>query len=190
MKFLFILNPDRIQVAKYSEFWSLYVNWVHPHVLSLTTPTLSPHNHVQNKNVKILYHCRVLYLCTVQRVLKTPWDSRRLDWSRLGRCASPLTLESDWTGLGWTGLCWFLCTVTEPLLFVHSWGLAWVIELLLHVNDSGVCMKFRTPCPPSVRMSCTKGVYQTICLTGRCSGSTLQVVFGTYLVHISSRPFW
>ena len=32
---------------------------------------------------------------------------------------------------------------------------------------TGVCMKFPTPCSPSVRMSCTKGVYHTICLTGR-----------------------
>jgi len=69
MKFLFILEQIRIQVAKYSEFWSLYVNRVHPHVPSLTTPPPSPHNRVQNKRVEILHRCRVLYLCTVQRVL-------------------------------------------------------------------------------------------------------------------------
>jgi len=43
-------------------------------------------------------------LFTVQRVLKTHWNSRRLDWTRLGRCEHPVTLESDWTGLDWTGL--------------------------------------------------------------------------------------
>ena len=43
---------------------------------------------------------------TVQRVLKTHWDSRKLDWTRLDRCEHPLTLESDWTGLDSTRLCW------------------------------------------------------------------------------------
>ena len=81
MKFLFILEQIRIQVAKYSEFWSFYVYRVHPHVPSLTTPPPPPHNCVQNKHVKILHRCRVLYLCTVQRVLKTHWDLRRLDWT-------------------------------------------------------------------------------------------------------------
>jgi len=99
MEFLFILEQIRIQVAKYFEIWSLYVYWVHPHVPSLRTPPLSPHNRVQNKHVKIFHRFRVIYLCTVQRVLKTHWDSRRLDWTRLGRCEHPLTLESDWTGL-------------------------------------------------------------------------------------------
>ena len=37
---------------------------------------------------------------TVQRVLKTHWNSRRLDWTRLGRCEHPLTL--DWIGLDTT----------------------------------------------------------------------------------------
>jgi hypothetical protein len=70
MKFLFILKQICIQVTKYSEFSSLYVNRVQPHVASLTTPPPSPHNRVQNKHVKILHCCRVLYWCTVQRVLK------------------------------------------------------------------------------------------------------------------------
>ena len=78
MKFLFILEQIRIQVVKYSEFWSLYVNRVCPHVLSLMTPPPSPHNRVQ-----------VFHLCTVQRVLKTHWDSRRLDWTQLGQCEHP-----------------------------------------------------------------------------------------------------
>jgi hypothetical protein len=98
-------------VAKYSELWSLYVNRVHPHVPSLTTASRSPHNRVQNKHVKILHRCRALYLCTVQRVLTTHWDSRRLDWTRLGRCEHPVTLESDWTGLDSTRLCWCVRTL-------------------------------------------------------------------------------
>ena len=89
MEFLFILEQIRIQVAKYFEIWSLYVYRVHAHVPSLTTPPPSPHNRVQNKLVKIFHRCTVLYLCTVQRVLKTHWDSRRLDWTRLGRCEHP-----------------------------------------------------------------------------------------------------
>jgi len=34
------------------------------------------------------------------------WDSRRLDWTRLGRCEHPLTLESelDWTRLESVGV--------------------------------------------------------------------------------------
>ena len=75
MKFLFILEQIRIQVAKYSEFWSLNVYQVHPHVPSLTAPP-SPYNRVQNKHG--LYRCTVLYLRAVQRVLKAHWDSRRL----------------------------------------------------------------------------------------------------------------
>jgi len=59
-----------------------------------------------------------------------------------------------------------------------------VKELLLCMNDSGVCMKFPTPCHPSVRMSFTKDVYHIICLTGSCSGSTLHIVFGTYQVSL------
>jgi len=91
-------------VTKYFEIWSLYVYRVHPYVPSLTTPPPSPHNRVQNKHAKIFHRFRVLYLCTVQRVLKTHWDSRRLDWIQLGRCEHPLTLESDWTGLDSTRL--------------------------------------------------------------------------------------
>jgi hypothetical protein len=97
-------------VAKYSEFWSLNISRVHPHVPSLTTPPPSPHNRVQNKHG--LHRCRVLYLCAVQRVLKTHWDSRRLYWTRLGRCEHPLTLESDWTGLDSTRVCWCVRTLT------------------------------------------------------------------------------
>ena len=73
MEFLFNLEQIRIQVAKYFENWSLHVYRVNPHVPSL--PTLPPHNRVQNKHVKIFRRFRVLYLCTVQRVLKTHWDS-------------------------------------------------------------------------------------------------------------------
>jgi len=131
MKFFFIFEQIWIQVAKYSEFWSLNINRVPqhvpslttppsvpphvpslttppsvpphvpslttppsvpphvpslttppsvpPHVPSLTTPPRSPHNHVQNKHV--LHRCRLLYLHAVQRVLKTHWDSCRLDWT-------------------------------------------------------------------------------------------------------------
>jgi hypothetical protein len=83
MKVLVILEQIQIQVAKYSEFWSLFVNRVHPRVPSLTTPPPSPHNRVQNKHIKIILRCRVPYLCTVKIVLKIHWDSRRLDWTRL-----------------------------------------------------------------------------------------------------------
>jgi hypothetical protein len=93
-------------VAKYSEFWPLNAYRVHPHVPSLTTPPPAPHN-----NKHSLHLCRVLYFRAVQRVLKTHWDSRRLDWTRLGRCEHPLTLESDWTGLDYTRLCWCLRTL-------------------------------------------------------------------------------
>jgi len=111
MKFLFILGQILIQVATYFEIWSLYVYHVHPHVLSLTMPPPFPHNRVQNKHVKIFHRFRVLYLCAVQRVLKTHWDSRRLDWTWLGRCEHPLTLESDWIGLDSTQLCWCVHTL-------------------------------------------------------------------------------
>ena len=85
---------------------------MHPHVPPLTTPPPSPHNRVQNKHVKIFHPFRVLYLCTVQRVLKTHWDSRRLDWTRLDRCEHSLTLESDWTGLDSTRPCWCIRSLT------------------------------------------------------------------------------
>ena len=110
MKFLIIIEKIRIQVAKYSELWSLNVYRVHPHVPSLMTPPPSPYNWVQNKHG--IHRCRVLYLCAVQRVLKTHWDSRRLDWTQLGRCEHPLTLESDWTGLDSTQLCWCVHTLS------------------------------------------------------------------------------
>ena len=97
MKFFSILEQIRTQVAKYSEFWSLNINRVPLHIPSLTTLPPSPHNRVQNKHV--LHRCRLLYLRAAQRALKTHWDSRRLDWTGLGRCEHPLTLESDWTGL-------------------------------------------------------------------------------------------
>ena len=116
MKFILILEQMPVQVAKYSEFWSLYVNRVNTHVPSVTTPPPSPHNRGQNKHVKIFHRCTVLYLCIVQRVLKTHWDSRGLDWTRLGRCAPPLTLESDWTGLDSTRLCWCVRTPRSILL--------------------------------------------------------------------------
>ena len=112
MEFLFILEQIRIQVAKYFEIWSLYVYWVDPHVTFLTTPPPSPHNCGQNKHVKIFHRFRVLYLCTVQRVLKTHWDSRRLVWTRLGQCEHPLTLEPDWTGLDSIRLCWYVHTLS------------------------------------------------------------------------------
>jgi len=41
-KFLFILEQVPVQVAKYSEFWSLYVSRVDPHVPSVTMPPHSP----------------------------------------------------------------------------------------------------------------------------------------------------
>ena len=113
MEFLFILEQVRIEVAKYFEIWPLLAYWVHPHVSSLTTPPPSPHNRVQNKRVKIFHRFRFLYLCTVQRVLITYWDSRSLDWTRPDRCDHPLTLESDWNGLDSTRLCWCVRTLNQ-----------------------------------------------------------------------------
>jgi len=126
MEFVFILEHIRIRVAKYFEIWSLYVYRMQPHVPSLMTPPPSLRNRVQNKHVKIFHRFRVLYLCTFQRVLKSHWDSRRLDWTGLGRCEHPLTLESDWTGLDSTRLCW--C--------VHTLSVAWqvIFDILLPVR--------------------------------------------------------
>jgi len=89
---------------------------------SFPTPSPPPHNPVQNKHIKILHRCTFLYLCAGQRVLKTYWDSHRLDWTRLGRCA-----HSPWFYRFWldsTRLCrWvrtrresagFLCYVAKP----------------------------------------------------------------------------
>ena len=118
VKFLFIFEQIRVQVAKYSEFWSLNVNRVHPHVPSLTTQYPSPHNRVQNKHV--LHRCIFLNLCAFQRVLKTHRDSRILDWTGLGRCEHPLTLKSDWTGLDSTRLCW--CVRTLSVCDAHPAG--------------------------------------------------------------------
>jgi len=106
-------------MAKYFEIWSLYVYLVHPHVPSLMTLLPSPHNCVQNKYVKIFHRFRFLYLCTVQRVLKTHWDSRRLNWTQLSRCEHPLTLESDCTGLDSTRLCWCVRTLNSLLITVE-----------------------------------------------------------------------
>jgi len=101
MKFLFIFEQIRAKVATCSEFRSLRVYWVHPHVPSLTTPPPSPHNRVQNKHIKIFQRYRVLYLCTVQRTLKTHWDSCGLDWARNGERAPSVTLQSNWASLCW-----------------------------------------------------------------------------------------
>ena len=42
MKFLFIFEQIPVQVAKYSEIWSLHVNRVNPHAPSVTRPPPSP----------------------------------------------------------------------------------------------------------------------------------------------------
>jgi len=49
--------------------------------------------------------------CSLFTVLKTQWNLRRLDWTRLGRCEHPVTLESDWTGLDSTRICWCVHTL-------------------------------------------------------------------------------
>jgi hypothetical protein len=61
--------------------------------------------------------------CSLFRVLKTHWNSCRLDWTRLGRCAPPVTLESD----NWIGLDSTLLVCTHPysvhfLLGLYSEG--------------------------------------------------------------------
>jgi hypothetical protein len=55
MKLIFILEHIRMYVAKYSEFWPIYVYRVHPHVPSLTTPPPSPHNRVKTSMFKELF---------------------------------------------------------------------------------------------------------------------------------------
>jgi len=94
MTFLFIFEQIRVEVARYSEFWSPYIYRVHPHVISLTKPHPSAHNRVQNKHIKIFHRCRILYLCTVQRVLKTHWNSCGLGLEAVGVQPS-VNLESN-----------------------------------------------------------------------------------------------
>jgi hypothetical protein len=60
MNFLVNLEHSRVQLAKYSEFWSFYVYRVQPHVPSLTTPPPSQHARVQPKHVKIFHRFRIL----------------------------------------------------------------------------------------------------------------------------------
>ena len=50
----------RYTFSKYSEFWSFYVNRVHPRVPSFTTSPPSPYNRSQNKHVKTFHRFRVL----------------------------------------------------------------------------------------------------------------------------------
>jgi len=50
-------------------------------------------------------------LFTVRRALKTHWNLHRLDWTQLVRCEHPVTLDSDWTGLDSTRLCWCVRTL-------------------------------------------------------------------------------
>jgi len=75
-------------------------------------------------------------LFAVQRVLKTHRNSRRLDWIRLGRCEHPVTLESDWTGLDSTRLCWCVRTLRYPACHAHApychlWPV-WLYNIFLH----------------------------------------------------------
>ena len=81
-----------------------------------------------------------------QRVLKTHWDSRRLDWTRLDRCDHPLTLESDWTGLDSTRLCWCVRTLSGvhiPTIVGHgkhtSTSLWYVSHYLVTVSAVDIC---------------------------------------------------
>ena len=55
-------------------------------------------------------------------MLKTYRASRRLDWTRLDRCEHPLTLESDWTGLDSTWLCWCVRILGQVERSMHWWG--------------------------------------------------------------------
>jgi hypothetical protein len=57
---------------------------------------------IQNRS--LLVHCPY----NTKKLL----DTRRLDWTRLGRCAPPLTLESDWDRLDSPGLCWWVRTLS------------------------------------------------------------------------------
>ena len=145
MKFLSLLEQIRKQVAKYFDFWSLYVIRVHPNVPSLTPHLLLHIIACKNKHVKILHRCSVLYLCTVQRVRKSHWDSRGLDWTRLVQYAPLLTQDSDWTGLDSIRSCWCVhtqrysqtcesqdtCTETTALLMSCVWRLGWADSCLL-----------------------------------------------------------
>ena len=73
MKFLFILEQIQIQMAKYSKFWSLYVNRVFPHVPPLMTLP-PPYNRIQNKHVKILHCSRVPY-CALFKEYQKPAET-------------------------------------------------------------------------------------------------------------------
>ena len=97
------------KIAKMCLLLRFILSWIDELVTSVNIT--SAHNRVQNKHV--LHRCRLLYLRVVQRVLKPHRDSRRLDWTRLGRCEHRLTLESDWTELDSTRLCWCVRTLTH-----------------------------------------------------------------------------
>jgi hypothetical protein len=71
------------KIAKYSEFQSLLVYWLHRHLSYPSTQPKFPHNCVQNNQVKVFHRCRFLYLCTAYRALKKQEDSQGLDSTRL-----------------------------------------------------------------------------------------------------------
>jgi hypothetical protein len=50
---------------------SFHAYWVHPNLSP--PPTQLPSPHVKNKQVKNFHHCRVTYLCFVQRELRSYW---------------------------------------------------------------------------------------------------------------------
>lgn len=56
---------------------------------------------MQNKQVKIFHHCRFLYLCTVQKVLKT--YGIRANWIGLDLVCVHLPASRVWTGLDSVG---------------------------------------------------------------------------------------
>jgi hypothetical protein len=55
-----------------------------------------------------------------RRVLKTHWNSCRLDWTKLGRCEHPVTLETDWAGLDSTRFCWCVRTPRRTYWMTYS----------------------------------------------------------------------
>jgi hypothetical protein len=60
-------------------------------------------------------------------------DSRTLDWTRLGRCAPAMTLESDLARLDAPGLCWWVRTLVLITSFTLSLASAYRIPFRTNV---------------------------------------------------------
>jgi len=75
MKFLFIVEQVPVQVAKYSEFWSLHVNRVHPHVPPVTMPPHSPQIVCKTSVLKFSIAVQ-FFTCALLKEYKKPTGTR------------------------------------------------------------------------------------------------------------------